>query len=68
MSVRHIYARQGEYIRVHREHSEVDPTATLIALGIGGVLVCAFWKPITSIICAGIALCFLGALFENDDR
>lgn len=65
MSVRHIYARQGEYIRVHRESSEVDPAAVLIALGIGGVLVYAFWKPV---IYGGIALCVLGALLKNHDR
>lgn len=68
MSVRHVYARQGEYIRVHRESNETDPTAILIALGIGGVLACVFWKQITTVIVGGIAICALGALLENDDR
>ena len=61
MSVRHIHARPGEYIAVHRgTHKGADNNAMVLLYVIGivgiGLIVCLFWQVILAgLLVAGAA-------------
>lgn len=56
MSVRHIRARRGEHIVVHRNHGSFDERGclTVIAIGVAIWLIASFWQII--IACAAVAI------------
>ena len=67
MKVRHVYAKSGEYVRVHREHEQDDGLdlgliITLIVIGFAAVMI--LWKLMPML----MILCFLGVIFGGGGK
>ena len=62
MSIRHVHARPGEYIAVHRggtyHSARSNSSVNGAVFVIGFILLLCFWKPILTVIVAGFAIYF----------